>query len=108
MNGETLKRKAVSAVSAKQQKQQQQKRQQQQSSQKAAFDQFWEHKLRELKVFRAENGHCCVSQKSTKTEEQLANNLLSLGVWVKEQRQQHKKGKLSGEVRPKLPIQPVN
>jgi hypothetical protein len=80
-------------------------RHQQQSSPKAALDLLWEHKFRELKVFRAENGHCCVSRKSTKTEEQ---NLLSLGLWVKRQRQQYKKGKLSEEVPPKPPIQPVN
>ena len=52
--------------------------------------QLWEHKLRELQVFRADNGHCCVSQKD--------KNLSSLGVWVKRQRQQQKKGKLSEEV----------
>jgi len=78
---------------------------QQQSSPRAALDLLWEHKLRELKVFRAENGHCCVSHKSTKTK---VNNLLSLGLWVKRQRLQYRKGKLSEEVPPKLPIQPVN
>ena len=79
-----------------------QQQQQQHSSSKAAFDfdLFWEIKFEELKVFREENGHCCVSQKSSKKEEQLSNNLLSLGAWVKEQRQQHKSGKLSEEVPP--------
>jgi len=101
MNGETV------SVSEKQKQWQQKEQslQKQQSSQKAVFDLFWENKLRELKVFRAENGHCCVSQKSTKTVEKFTNNLLSLGAWVKEQRQQHKRGKLSEEVSPKLPIQ---
>lgn len=72
----------------------------QQGTSKAAFDLFWEVKFEELNVFRVENGHCCVSQKSSKKEEQLSNNLLSLGAWVKEQRQQHKKDKLSEEVPP--------
>ena len=80
-----------------------QQQQQQHSSSKAAFDfdLFWEIKFEELKVFRNENGHChCVSQKNIKKDEQLSSNLLSLGSWVKEQRQQHKKGKLSEEVPP--------
>ena len=75
---------------------------QQQSSTKAMFDHVWELKLRELEVFGAEKGHCCVFQKNreknSKKEEQLSKNLLSLGVWVKRQRQQQKKGKLSEEV----------
>jgi hypothetical protein len=60
--------------------------QQKHSSSKAAFDLdlFWEI-FEELKVFREENGRCCVSQKSSKKEEELSNNLFSLGVWVKEQ-----------------------
>ena len=71
-----------------------QQQQQQHSSSKAAFDfdLFWEIKFEELKVFREENGHCCVSQKD--------KNVSSLGVWVKEQRQQHKMGELSEEVPP--------
>ena len=79
-----------------------QQQQQQHSSSKAAFDfdLFWEIKFEELKVFREENGHCCVSQKSSKKEDQLSSNLLSLGAWVNEQRQQHKKGKLTEEVPP--------
>ena len=65
-----------------------------QASQENELVDLWEQKLTELQAFRDEHGHCCVSQKSSKKEDRLHDNLLSLGAWVKEQRQQFKKGKL--------------
>ena len=66
-----------------------------QASQEVELVDLWEQKLAELQAFRDEHGHCCVSQKSSKKEDRLHDNLLSLGAWVKEQRQQFKKGKLA-------------
>jgi hypothetical protein len=53
----------------------------------------WRQMFEELQAFHLEYGHCCVSEVGSQQEDSSRDNLLALSAWVKEQRQQFRRGR---------------